>query len=351
MRLRPIDPNAPVSIWSIAAAKALENSFFGCRTIINSREEERRCDSRFDSARFDSNATLILQQELAKIETRLFEAVYANLKAREIIAPGDEGIPPGAETFIWPRTEYRGIARIVGNGATSLPRITAFNDPTTWAVRLIAAEYGYSIDDLAAAAMSGRPLELSLATGARRACETLLDEIAALGSSADGIASGFANNATCTTNKIDAGANWTLVATDPNVIIGDIGTLLQKVKAQSGEKFEATDVVMSLDLWSKSMARVHTYQGKTVLSLVKEAFPGINFHSWNRLDTVASGSKPLVIAYQKDPAIASLAVPEEFNQLPPQVESFMFTVPCRLKTAGCMVKQPLGMAYMLAAGG
>lgn len=330
-----------ISPWANSASRQLQHLFDASQSIEAMRGR---------GFRFDSQSSLMLAQQLTVIETRIYEAVYPALKARKAIATGDEAIQPGARFYIWNRTEYHGNAAVIANGSTDIPRVSAKVAPTQWSVDTIADQFNYSIDDLAAAALSGVPVDITLQMAARKAIETKLDDLALFGQTTLN-KTGFANDAACTSAAIAATSDWTVSGTTAQVIFDDAVRLINGVQNASAEVFNCNAVLFSLDAWTNGLTRTHAFGGKPILEMLRDAFPEVSFDKCSKLDTAASGSKPLAIAYQKTPDVASLAIPEEFNMLPPNPNGMGFDVVCRLKTLGCMVKQPLGMVYMTGTGG
>ena len=53
-----------------------------------------------------------------------------------------------------------------------------------------------------------------------------------------------------------------------------------------------------------------------------------------------------MVAYQRDPMVLQLEIPQEFEQFPPQARGLSFVVPCHARIGGVHMHYPLAVAYM-----
>jgi hypothetical protein len=301
--------------------------------------------------RMDSNTTAFLAQELTQIETEVFDEVLPELIGRQICPMYDKYINPGAESYIVTRKVAHGGLKVVADDSNDLPLISLKREPTTWPLRNLGGKVHWSLQSLAASAMGGFQLDTETLQTAREVAERDLDEIIAIGNGTLGFATGLLNDAAALAAKIDATANWLTNTTDPvGTMVKDICRLIEEVRVKSGNKYQATDVILADTLMAK-LAEPHTYRGVSALALLKEQYKEVTFTGWWRASTVASGSKARIVAFCKKPRVAAVVVPQEFMFLPPQAKDLGFNVPCFLRTGGCIVNDPLGMRYMEGAGG
>src|SRR5262249_37010472 len=108
------------------------------------------------------------------------------LKARVLI-PIDSEVNPGAETVKFNVYDRRGIAKVIKSYADDLPRVDLVVTEVRSPIRSLGISYGFSQQELRAAAMAGMPLETQKATMARRAIEEAIDKIGAKGDSLNGL--------------------------------------------------------------------------------------------------------------------------------------------------------------------
>ena len=119
------------------------------------------------SVNLDADQTMFFQRELEHIKSRTYDIRYAELKARSLIpVSGEAG--PGAESITYYQYDMVGVAKIIANYATDLPRADVRGKKFTSPVESLGASYGYSVQDIRAAAKAGKPLEQRKANAARR---------------------------------------------------------------------------------------------------------------------------------------------------------------------------------------
>ena len=131
----------------------------------------------FDSA---EDASLYFARELDYVKGEAYDVQYPNFTALTCF-PISTDIPEGAETFTYYSYDKVGMAKVISNYATDLPRVDAKGTPHTAFVRSLGDSYGYSVQDLRAARMAGKPLNSTLAETARRQIDQLTNQIAWMG--------------------------------------------------------------------------------------------------------------------------------------------------------------------------
>ena len=85
---------------------------------------------------------------------------------------------PGAETVTYYSYDKVGLAKIISNYATDLPRADVKGKPTTAIIKSLGASYGYSIQEMRASAMAGKSLDTRKAESARYQIDYLNNKIA-----------------------------------------------------------------------------------------------------------------------------------------------------------------------------
>jgi len=93
---------------------------------------------------------------------------------------------PGAEAITYYQFDKVGMAKIVSDYASDLPRADVFGTKYTSPVESLGISFGYSMQEIRAAAMANRPLATMKANAAREAHERLVDQIGSLGDATSG---------------------------------------------------------------------------------------------------------------------------------------------------------------------
>ena len=94
----------------------------------------------------------------------------------------------------------------------------------------------------------------------------------------------------------------------------------------------------------------------SVMDYIKKTSPWIkDILHWPALDRGASGgqnsSHDRVLLMKRDPMVAELVIPQDFEQMPPELTGMKFQVPCHMRVGGVKVPYPFGITYYDGANG
>ena len=129
---------------------------------------------RFDG---EEDASLYFARELDHVKAKTYDKIYPEMTALKFF-PSTNEADPGANTITYYSYEKTGMAKIISNYATDLPRVDEKGSPHTAYVKGAGASYGYSIQEMRAAKMTGKGLEARKAESARYAIDYLINKIA-----------------------------------------------------------------------------------------------------------------------------------------------------------------------------
>ena len=104
--------------------------------------------------RLDAGETAALARQLEHIYAKTYDVKYAELKARRFI-PIDTSVDAGAEFFTYRQWDIFGMAKLIANYADDLPRVDTLAREFAAPIKSLGASYGFSIQDMSRAAMSG----------------------------------------------------------------------------------------------------------------------------------------------------------------------------------------------------
>lgn len=301
-------------------------------------------------ARADANETLIFARQLEEIDAQLYDVQYPQFRARDLIP-----IRPtssAAQTYTYRSIDRAGRAKIVANYATDFPRVGAHSSEQSTKIASIGDSYGYSIQDVRAAAMANVPLEDTLARIAREAIAAFIDDVLWFGHTETGL-TGLANNADVdTVSPVNGG--WE-TETDAMKILEDLLVLERAAYNDSnGVEFVDTLLIPQI-LFGKLSTMPLSSQVPTVsvLDYFRQKSMFIkNVEAVWRLNTAdAAGTGPRAIVYRRDPSKLQGIVPIEFEQFPPQPQALMFDVFCHARCGGVVIRYPGSARYMDGIGG
>lgn len=295
--------------------------------------------------RADAGETAAFARQLEYVQAQTYEVKYLNHMARELI-PVDGSVPSGAQSFVWYSWDWVGMAKIIANYADDLPKVQILGTEHIQGIKSLGDSYDYSIQDIRAAAMAGVPLDAAKAKTARRAMENKVENLAAKGDSAAGLP-GFINNAAVpvlTATELVGG--WDTAASAD--ILADLHLIANYVNTVTKGTHSATTLVLPTTRYNIVATKAYSAQvPDTILQVFLRSNPFIKeVRQWHFLDTADSaGTGPRVIAYEKNPEILQLVIPQEFEQFPPQAKNLAFDVPCHMRIGGVVIRYPMGLVY------
>ena len=132
---------------------------------------------RFDNA---EDAAVFFARELDYIKSKSYDKIYPEFTALNNF-PITHEVPEGAETTTYYSYEKTGMASIISNYATDLPRADVKGKPSTTNIKSLGASYGYSAQDMRASRLAGKSLDTRRAEAARYAIDRTTNVIAFVG--------------------------------------------------------------------------------------------------------------------------------------------------------------------------
>lgn len=309
---------------------------------------------RFDSA---EAASVFFARELDQVKTKTYDKQYPELSALANF-PITTEVNEGAETMTFYSYDIAGMAEIINNYATDLPRVDVKGESHTADIRSIGDSYGYNVQEMRASRMAGKSLDARKGAAARRASDYLVNKIAFAGDKKHNLVGIFSEDNdipvyTLSTVTIDGVqyTDWAHKTADQ--ILEDINGM-QKFIDKITMSIEKPDTLalpsyIYMDLATRRIPDTET----TVLSFLKEHAPYLkNFESMAELQDTATdvntSGQNVAFMYTKDAEKFSLEIPLPFYQYPLQVTKLETEVPCETRTAGLIIYYPLSM--LLAYG-
>lgn len=327
--------------------------------------------------RFDAATTGFFLRDLTEIMARTFDVKYPDLKARQIL-PVFTGVDPGAEGYVWRQFDRVGGAHVISDYGADMPSTEVVANEFQSRILSLGTSYNYSVMDLRKARMAGIPIETRKALAARRAMEQALEQIAFFGvaqvpgtgasqalmfapasqNTNDPLAMyGFTNfpglTVSTTTN------NWTLAGTSVSTIVADFNAQFLTIIQNSKGVHTPDSVVFPLSIWSQlnTTARSVTFTDDTVLQYLMKENPWLKNVYWSTMLETAglkqdgSTPGPRIMFLERSEENLQLVIPQEFEQLPPQMVNMTFKIPCHMRVGGLRVSYPKSILALDGAAG
>ena len=301
--------------------------------------------------RFDANETLFLARELESIESTLYEYEQRELKYRELI-PVSSRDNPGAESVTYRMITKLGMAKIIANYSDDLPRADATTAEYTQKVKSIGTSFGYSTQELRAAAMANVPLDTIKADAARRAIREEESTLCWTGNTTYNI-TGFLNNSNIPSQAVTAGvggSTWALKTADE--IIKDISDGVSQIRSQSLGLHSANTLLVPIAQYNLiSQLPRSSNSDTTVLEFVTK--PGNTFGltliDWlsSELDNAFTGStEDGAVFYERSNKVLENRIPLEMVIHPVQERNLEYIIPVEARNGGVVVRYPLACLFM-----
>ena len=298
----------------------------------------------------DGIDSAFIERQLEAVKAKSFDVKYANLQARSFI-PVSHETPSGAETVKFNSYDMFGLAKVIASYANDLPRADVKVAEYRQAIKSLGCSYGYNVQELRAAQMSGLPLEQRKANAARRANEQAVDSIAALGDTVNGLPGFLALSSTLTYTPANSAALGTAVWSGKTgqEMLADLVNATSKIVVTTKDVEHPTTWLLPIAQYNLiANTNLNTGIAATVLShflatnpYIKEVLP------WYRLTNAGSGGAiDRAVCYVRDADHLWLEIPQEYEQFPAQQDGLEFEIPCHSRIGGVLCPYPSSVLYM-----
>lgn len=330
-------------------AKALRNSAIPAAVMASE-------GTRFDSA---DDASVFFARELDHVKAESYDVEYPEFTALNLFPVSNE-TDPGAETVTYYTYDKTGLAKVIDNYSTDLPRADATGKPSYAQVKSIGDSYGYSAQEMRASRMAGKSLDSRKAEAARYQIDNLTNRIAWAGDADSGLMGVLSTGQNVPLFAIGNGAgnkaDWASKTADE--ILNDVNGM-QKQVARVTKNVERPDTLcVPSDVYMDISTRRIPDTATTVKAFLLENAPYLkDIISAAELDADStdtnpyaktSGGKGVAFLFKNDKRKMSLENPMPFMQYPLQVKGLETVIPCEARTAGVIFYYPL--SALIAVG-
>lgn len=297
----------------------------------------------------DANETMFFLRQLEEIEAQLYEYDEKMLTYRQHI-PVDNSINPGAVEATYRMMEKVGKAK-VGQGAYAgdIPRADAKSTEHTQKIRGITSSFGYTVQEIRAAAYANVPLSRIKSEAAARAIHEQENDIAWNGKTDEGLWGFLSTEQLINTSGVSK--EWKATAS-PDEILQDFSAGIGTIMEQSLKTRKPNAALMPI----KQYLRLGTIPRATGSDVTVLEFI-LKHKSVYGLDTIdslpdeltnafTSGSEDGCILYEKNPAVIQQRIPLEILIHPVQVKGFEFIFMVEARHGGTVIRYPLACLFL-----
>lgn len=314
-------------------------------------------------ARFDGvdDASVFFARELDHVKAQSYDVEYPELTALSLF-PISREADAGAETITYYTYDKTGLAKIIDNYSTDLPRADVTGKPSFAKIKSIGDSYGYSAQEMRASRLAGKSLDARKGESARYQIDALTNKIAWCGDEESGLMGVLSEGQNIPMYAITAGkdsnkTSWLEKTADE--ILADVNGMARQV-AKITKNVERPDTLcVPADVFMDISTRRIPDTSTTVLAFIQEHAPYIKeVVSTAELDADSietnpyakegTGGQGVAFLFKNDVRKLSLENPMPFYQYPLQVEKLETVIPCEARTAGVIVYYPL--SALIAVG-
>jgi hypothetical protein len=333
------------------------------RAILNSSIPATLMTIEAPGARFDSaeEATVFFARELDHVKAQSYDVEYPQFTALEKF-PISTSVDAGAETITYYTYDKQGIAKVIDNYSTDLPRADVAGKPTTAQVKSLGVSYGYSTQEMRASRLAGKGLDARKAEAARYAIDNKTNIIAWRGDEESGLLGVLSTGQNIPLFTLTAGAtsgktSWLEKTADE--ILNDL-TAMQMQVADTTNNVERPDTLcLPADVYMKLANTRIPDTSVTVLKYLLDNAPYIkdiisaaelgakNVETNPYAKTDATGQRVAFLFTNSEKKL-TLENPLPYQQYTAEVRGLETIVPCEARTGGVLVYYP--MSALIAVG-
>lgn len=313
-------------------------------------------ETHFDSA---EDASVFFARELDHVKAKSYDKLYPQLSSFALF-PHTSEADPGDETVTYYGYDKTGMAQIINNYATDLPRADVKGEPTTAHIKSVGASYGYSVQDMRASRKAGKSLDHRKAEAARYVVDARLNKIAWAGDEENklmGVLTKTNNIPVIVSSAGESGSTkWKDKSADE--ILAEINGYMATVSRNTKDVERPDTLALPTDVFIDISTRRIDMTNTTVKDFILDHAPYLKeivSAAELNADSVetnpyadASNGQNVAFLFTKDPDKLAVEDPMPYYQYPVQERNLEIVVPCEARTAGVIIYYPL--SALIAVG-
>lgn len=302
-------------------------------------------------AAFNSGGMAFVINQLAFVETTVYERKFAPLLYQKLVTISTEG-GPGVTSFVYKTLDGVGQGKRIANCADDIPYVDFAMGSVVSPVVLGGVGYHYQTEELRQAAMLNVPLVATKARLAFRAYENHMNKVALIGENKD--LYGLCNNPLVPI--IHAPAPIDINATPPtsyNEVMAILNGAMSEVYAATAMNTFANTILIPPSIWTDFISIYQPYQGVPLTEMITE----FNFTTLSgggapllmqvpQLETAGTNGTRRIVVYNRDADNVVMHIPMPLTFLPPQAEDLDLKIPGEYKYSGVEVRYLGTMRYV-----
>lgn len=302
--------------------------------------------------RFDSveQASIFFARELDYIKTETYDVEHPEMTALNLF-PTSSDVPEGAESFTYYSYEKTGMAKIINNYATDLPRADVKGKPNTGYVKSLGDSYGYSVQEMRASRMTGKSLDVRKGESARYAMDYTVNKIAWAGDKDHNLVGILSEGNdipkyVISTVTVDGKERTEFKYKNANQILDDINGMQMYVSRLTKNVEKPDTLVLPSNVYIDLATRRIPDTETTVLKFIMDHAPYLKeVREANELQAESDDINPtgsnVGFLFTNSEKKLTLEIPMHFYQYPLQEKGLEIEIPCEQRVAGMVIYYPL----------
>lgn len=308
-------------------------------------------DHRLDSQQrrqlnLDASEGIFVENQLKELDRTLYETKFPEIRFRDFLPV--KQISNGAQTYSYKMYTKYGVAKWISDYANNLPRAGVKAVEFFRSIKGFGIAFGWSVQEMRAAAYAQEPLEDMEAMAARRATEEFFDSVARTGDTTLNLL-GLLNQSNTTSYTVPNGVSGSAEFKDktPDEVVADLHGIANNIVTTTREVEKPDTLLLPTEQYTDiSTRRMGDGDSTTILDHFLKSSPYIkNVASWHHLAGAGAGPTDMMICYKRDRTCLEMIIGQEFETFPPQTKNLAIEVPCHARTGGVVVRYPLGISY------
>jgi len=295
---------------------------------------------------------VFFQRQLEYIEAQTYDTLYPDLEARDAFGVDTTG-GPGVTTLTYRSYNHAGKAKVINARATDLPKPNISGKEYSLPVKSVGTSYDYDIDEVAAAAVTGLPLETRKAMAATRGYEQYINSAAWYGDAEGGFV-GLFQNEEVTKADVAAGTSGktTWVDKTPTEVLKDLTSAVTAMYASTLKIMRPEEIWLPVLQHQYIMNTARSDQSdKTIMQYFVENNEFINSRDKIKaLNAIAGqgkgGSDCFIVVCRSVNGLKTfrLREPLPLTWQPVQLHGLVYEIPGRGRFAGLQVMYPAAIS-------
>jgi hypothetical protein len=297
--------------------------------------------------RLDAAQTIFFARQLEEIDAQMYDVKYAKLEALELLAT--KTLHPGAESYTYRMWDAVGVAKMTSDYQSGAPRADVSGKEYNSRIRGLLIGYGYSVQEIRAAAMANLPLDAMRATAARRILNEGINKRSLLGDSEFSLIGLFnlANAGSYTVPPHTVGGTDTQWTKKTGMeMYADMCGIVDSIPTNTKEIEHAKRLLLPYTrLRLAAKTKIDSVSPITALQFFLTNRPGIEVRGALYLDTAAADSGMRMMAYDPSREVVELLLPIPFESFPPERKGMEWEIVNHARMGSVINRYPLACVY------